>query len=117
MKGYYNNPEATQLTIKNGWLHSGDIGKMDDEGYVYFIECKKRMFNVGGNKVYPAEVERLMKMHENVLKVTVECKSDELLYNVIRAHVELIDKNRENKKRVSRLVCEEYFEIQVAAEN
>jgi long-chain acyl-CoA synthetase len=98
MKGYYNNPEATQLTLNNGWLHSGDMGKMDDEGYVYFIECKKRMVNVGGYKVYPAELERLMKIHSNVLKVTVLGESDELLNNVIRAHVALRDNTEEAKK-------------------
>jgi long-chain acyl-CoA synthetase len=98
MKGYYNNPEATQLTIKNGWLHSGDMGKMDDDGYLYFIECKKRMFNVGGNKLYPAEVERFLKIHSNVLSVTVQCKSDVLLYNVVRAYIELKEKTEETQK-------------------
>lgn len=98
MKGYYNNPEATQLTLKNGWLHSGDMGKMDDEGYVYFIECKKRMFNVGGNKVYPAELQRLLKMHRNVVMVTIESELDEILYNILRVHVQLRNKNEDSKK-------------------
>jgi long-chain acyl-CoA synthetase len=98
MKGYFNNPEATQVTLKNGWLHSGDSGRMDNDGYVYFIECKKRMFNVGGNKVYPAELERLLKIHSNVIRVAVLGESDRLLYNVIRVHVELRNKNEEAKK-------------------
>jgi long-chain acyl-CoA synthetase len=98
MKGYYNNPEATQLTVKNGWLYSGDIGKMDDEGYVYFIECKKRMFNVGGNKVYPAELERFLKINRNALRVTVQGESDEFLSNIIRVFVELRDKTEEAQK-------------------
>jgi len=74
------------------------MGKMDDEGYVYFIECKKRMFNVGGYKVYPAELERLVKIHSNVLKVTVLGESDELLYNVIRERVALRNNTEEAKK-------------------
>jgi long-chain acyl-CoA synthetase len=98
MKGYYNNPEATQLTIKNDWLHSGDIGKMDNEGYVYFIECKKRMFNAGGNKVYPAEVERLLRMHKNVLSVNILGEPDELLGSAIRVQVKLRDNNDDDQK-------------------
>ncbi|HUI90642.1 MAG TPA: AMP-binding protein [Chitinivibrionales bacterium] len=108
MKGYYNNPKATHLILKNGWLHSGDIGKMDEEGYLYFIECKKRMYNLGGNKVYPAELERLLKIPGNVIKATVECEPDELLYNILRVNVELNNKN-ENDKKKYQTWCEEYI--------
>ena len=114
MKGYYNNPETTQLTTKNGWLHSGDIGKIDDEGYVYFIESKKLMFNVGGNKVYPAEVERLMKMHNNVLSVNISSETDLIQTCILNAKVKLRRNTPEAQKKLKEWCGENMTEYKVA---
>jgi long-chain acyl-CoA synthetase len=57
MKGYWNKPEATDNQIKDGWLLTGDIGKMDEDGYFYIVDRKKDMINVSGFKVYPRELE------------------------------------------------------------
>jgi acyl-CoA synthetase (AMP-forming)/AMP-acid ligase II len=68
MKGYWNNPEATHEAIKNAWFHTGDIGTMDEEGYVYIIDRKHEMIITGGMNVYPREVEELLFKHPAVLE-------------------------------------------------
>ena len=59
MKGYWNNPEETAKTLKDGWLHTGDIAKMDEEGYFYIVDRKKDMIISGGYNVYPRDIEEV----------------------------------------------------------
>ncbi|HKY52565.1 MAG TPA: long-chain fatty acid--CoA ligase [Candidatus Limnocylindria bacterium] len=67
MDGYYNRPEETAQTIRNGWLHTGDIATVDDEGYVSIVDRKKEMIIVSGFNVYPREVEEALATHPAVL--------------------------------------------------
>lgn len=60
MKGYWNRPQDTAHALRGGWLHSGDVGRMDDAGYVYIVDRVKDMINVSGFKVWPAEVEQYL---------------------------------------------------------
>ena len=60
MAGYWNRPKETEETLRDGWLHSGDIGRMDEDGYVYIVDRVKDMINVSGFKVWPAEVEQYL---------------------------------------------------------
>jgi fatty-acyl-CoA synthase len=69
--GYWENPEATAATIKNGWLYTGDLVRYDDEGYFYVAGRKKDMFISGGENVYPVEVERFLGTHPAVREVAV----------------------------------------------
>jgi long-chain acyl-CoA synthetase len=62
-KGYWNKPEETKNQLKNGWLYTGDIGKMDEEGYFYVVDRKKEMVIVSGFKVYPREVDDILYEH------------------------------------------------------
>ncbi len=72
MKGYWNRPEATAEAIRNGgWFHSGDVGVMDDEGYLYIVDRKKDMIISGGENIYPAEVEDCIYKHPDVAEVAV----------------------------------------------
>jgi long-chain acyl-CoA synthetase len=71
MKGYWNKPDETRHALRNGWLHSGDIGTMDDEGYVFIVDRVKDMINVSGFKVWPAEVEGFLYKHPAVQEVAV----------------------------------------------
>jgi long-chain acyl-CoA synthetase len=71
MKGYWNKPEATANQIKDGWLLTGDIGKMDEDGYFYIVDRKKDMINVSGFKVYPRELEDCLFEHEAVENAAV----------------------------------------------
>ena len=71
MQGYLNNPEATDETLKGGWLYTGDLGKKDDDGYIYIVGRKKDMVNVRGLNVYPREIEDLLCEHPKVKEAAV----------------------------------------------
>lgn len=71
MKGYWNKPEETAKVIRNGWLHTGDIGYMDDDSYIYLTERKKDLIIRGGENVYPKEVEDVLHRHPQVLEAGV----------------------------------------------
>lgn len=69
MKGYLNRPEATAEIIQDGWLATGDIARVDDQGYFYIVDRKKDMILVSGFNVFPNEVEEVAAMHEDILEV------------------------------------------------
>lgn len=71
MKGYYNNPQATAETLKRGWLYTGDLGKMDEDGYLYILDRKKDMIICSGYNVYPREIEEFLHTHPAVLEAAV----------------------------------------------
>lgn len=89
MKGYWNNPDQTANTIINGWLHTGDIGKMDEDGYVYLLDRKKDLIIVGGYNVYPVEIENVLYTHPAVLEVAVIGQSDVRLGEIPKAYIVL----------------------------
>jgi long-chain acyl-CoA synthetase len=70
MKGYWNKPEATAETLTEGWLHTGDIAKMDEEGYFYIVDRKKDMIISGGYNVYPRDIEEVFFEHPKVLEAS-----------------------------------------------
>ena len=94
MKGYYKKYK----TITSGWLHTGDLGYLDGEGYLYLTGLKKRMINYGGKKVYPSEVERLMKMNLNVLDIEVIGTEVNLLGQKVEAKIRLKKKSSQMQK-------------------
>lgn len=69
--GYWNKPEATAESFTDGWLHTGDAAREDEDGFFYIVDRWKDMYISGGENVYPAEVEQLLFRHENVLDVAV----------------------------------------------
>jgi len=71
MKGYWNNPEETRQQIKGGWLYTGDIGKMDEEGYLAIVSRKKELIKCSGFSVFPSEVEDLLCKHPAIAEVSV----------------------------------------------
>lgn len=71
MKEYYKNPEATAETIKDGWLFTGDLGRKDEDGYIYIAGRKKEMIISGGENIYPAEVEAALMAHPNISEAAV----------------------------------------------
>ena len=71
MPGYWNNREATAETLRGGWLHTGDVGMFDEEGYLFLLDRAKDMIITGGNNVYPREVEEVILRHPDVANVVV----------------------------------------------
>lgn len=71
MKEYWRNPEATAKTIKDGWLYTGDLMQVDQEGYFYLVDRKKDMFISGGENVYPLEVEQTLRKHPAIREAAV----------------------------------------------
>ncbi len=69
MLGYWQRPDATDEIIKNGWLHTGDIAVMDEEGFLRIVDCKKDMILVSGFNVYPNEIEDVVMQHPGVQEV------------------------------------------------
>ena len=85
MKGYWGRPEDTANAIKDEWLYTGDIAKMDDEGYLYIMDRKKDMIISGGENIYPAEIEDFLLSHPKVADVGVIGCPDEKWGEAVRA--------------------------------
>ena len=86
MKGYWNKPEATRSAIDaEGWFHTGDVGYLDDDGFLYIADRVKDMVITGGENVYPAEVESVLYDHPSVAEVAVIGLPDERWGEVVVA--------------------------------
>jgi len=71
MRGYFNQPGATAETLRGGWLHTGDLARMDEERYIYIVDRKKEMIIRGGYNVYPREIEEILYTHPDVVEAAV----------------------------------------------
>jgi len=89
MKGYYKRPEATAEAFRNGWFHTGDIGVLDDEGYLSIVDRKKDMILRGGYNVYPRELEEVIITHPAISLCAVIGVPDERLGEEVKAFVVL----------------------------
>ena len=87
MKGYYNNPIATKEVLKEGWLYTGDIGRVDQDGYLYLIGRKKELIISGGENIYPAEVEAALCQHPLILEAAIIGVPDEYWGESVKAIV------------------------------
>ncbi len=85
MKGYWNRPEATAEALRDGWLHTGDIAKMDEEGFLYIMDRKKDMIISGGENIYPAEIEDSLLAHPKIADVAVIGYPDEKWGEAVKA--------------------------------
>jgi len=85
--GYYKDPEATAQAMRNGWFHTGDLGRFDNEGYLYIVGRKKEMIKVSGEIVFESEVEAALHKHPDVAEVAVIGVSDKLRGEVPKAFV------------------------------
>ena len=89
MKGYYNNPQATAEVIKDGWLYTGDIGRMDEDGYLFLLGMKKDMIIRKGQNIYPSDIEAVLASHPKVAEVGVVGIPDEMRGENVRACISL----------------------------
>jgi long-chain acyl-CoA synthetase len=94
IKGYLNRPEATAETITDGWLHTGDVARVDEDGFLYIVDRKKEMVLRGGENVYCAEVEAALYRHPAVAECSVFGAPDERLGEVVAAAVFLHPQER-----------------------
>ena len=89
MKGYHNMPTETANTLRDGWLYTGDIAKMDEDGYFYIVDRKKELIKPGGYQVWPREVEEVISGHPKVLEVGVAGVIDAYRGETVKAWVVL----------------------------
>ena len=79
MRGYWNDPDATAETLRDGWIHTGDLARIDERGLLRLAGRSKEMFIRGGYNVYPVEVESVLASHPAVLDVAVVARPDDVL--------------------------------------
>ncbi|GGE76467.1 AMP-binding protein [Priestia taiwanensis] len=89
MKGYWNRPEETAVSLRDGWFYTGDMAYMDEEGYFYIVDRKKDMIIAGGFNIYPREVEEVLYEFEKVQEVVVVGIPDEYRGETVKAYVVL----------------------------
>ncbi len=91
MQGYWNKPDETQRMIRNGWLHTGDIGRMDEEGFFYVVDRIKDMIIAGGFKIFPRDVEEVLYRHPKVKEAALVAVKDAYHGELPKAHIVLKD--------------------------
>jgi acyl-CoA synthetase (AMP-forming)/AMP-acid ligase II len=91
MKEYYKNPELTATMIKDGWLHTGDLGRIDEEGFIYIVDRKKDLIISGGENIYPGEVEQVILKHPKVHDVALIGAPHERMVEVAVAVIEPLE--------------------------
>jgi long-chain acyl-CoA synthetase len=106
-QGYYGQPEVTAYTFRGGWHHTGDVGRFDQDGYLYYVRRKpeKELIKPGGENVYPAEVESVIMQLEGVTGVCVFGVPDPQWGEAIKAVVETVDSTRLTADQVSDFVA------------
>ncbi|OPY78164.1 MAG: Long-chain-fatty-acid--CoA ligase FadD13 [Syntrophorhabdus sp. PtaU1.Bin058] len=108
MKGYYKNPELTSRVISNGWLHTGDLSKADEEGFIYIVDRKKDLIITGGENIYPGEVEETILRHPKVHDVAVIGSPDDRLGEIVCAVIEPLAGETLSEEEVGKY-CEEHL--------
>ena len=87
MKGYYNDPDGTSEALKDGWLYTGDLGKMDKDGFIFLTARKKGIMKIGGHRISPKEIEEVIVSIPEVIDCMVTAIEDPLLGEAIKAQV------------------------------
>jgi long-chain acyl-CoA synthetase len=102
MKGYYKDEAATASVIRDGWLYTGDLGRMDEENYIFLTGLKKRMIITSGFNVYAREVENVLNMHPAVQISRVSGKQDLMRGEVVKAQIVLKEGYSPDEKEIIR---------------
>jgi long-chain acyl-CoA synthetase len=89
MKGYFNMPDETAAALRNGWLHTGDMGYLDEDGHLYLVERKKDLVIRGGFNIFPKDIEEILYQHPAIAEAAVVGKPDELMGEEVFAYVVL----------------------------
>jgi long-chain acyl-CoA synthetase len=89
MKGYYNDPQATAAVIRSGWLLTGDMARMDEDGFIYLVDRKKDVIITGGENLYPVQIEDFLHQHDAIKDVAVIGLPDQRVGEIAAAIIEL----------------------------
>jgi long-chain acyl-CoA synthetase len=108
MIGYYKDSEDIENVLKNGWLHTGDLGTMDNDGYIYLTARKKEIIKVGGKRISPKEIESVILQVPDVIDCNVDSISNELIGESIKAKV--IIQNLEDKNQILEMIKQKCVE-------
>ncbi len=117
MKGYWSKPAETAHALRGGWLHTGDIAKMDDEGFFYIVDRIKDMIKTVGENVYPREIEEVLFMHPKVKDaVVVGIPHEEFLGEKIKAYIVLKEGETATAEEIIRFCREQLSKFKVPKE-
>ncbi len=108
MLEYYKNPTLTAETIQNGWLRTGDLAKMDEEGFIYLVDRKKDLVICGGENIYPVEVEEVIQRHPKIYDVAVIGTPDRRLGEIVTAVIALASDDDVTESEV-KAFCDEHL--------
>ena len=89
MSGFYHKPEATARTIRNGWLHTGDIGRIDGDGYLFITARKRRMLILKGQNIFPDDIEEVLATHPKIAEARVIGVPDLIRGETVKALIRL----------------------------
>lgn len=106
MRGYYKLPEATAAALRDGWLHTGDMAYRDEQGYYFIVDRIKDLIIIGGENIYPREIEELLYAYPAISEAAVVAVPDELRGDVARAYIVLKTGEKLNKKSLRRYLQE-----------
>ena len=112
-KGYWKKPEATKQAMVDGWLRTGDIGKIDDEGFLYILDRKKDMINRGGEKIFSLEVENLIFNYPKVLEVAVVGVPDSVLGEAVKAVIALKQGETATEEEIRKFCAEHLADFKI----
>ena len=105
MAAYYHNPELTDKTIQNGWLHTGDLAKRDKDGFIYLVDRKKDLVISGGENIFPVELEQVIIQHPKVRDVAVIGTPDQRLGERVTAVIQIVSGTTLSEEEI-RAFCE-----------
>ncbi|HEU5138883.1 MAG TPA: long-chain fatty acid--CoA ligase [Bacillales bacterium] len=108
MKGYWNMPEETEKTLRDGWLYTGDIARMDEDGYAYIVDRKKDMIIASGYNIYPREVEEVLYLHPSIVEAAVIGVPDQYRGETVKAVVVLKEGETANSEAII-AHCQKYM--------
>jgi len=113
MAGYYNRPEATAEVIRDGWFHTGDIGYLDDEGFLFITDRKKDLIIRGGFNIYPRDIEEIIFQHPAVQECAVVGVPDEMMGEEVKAFVVLRPGQQATEAEILEL-CRQHLSVRKA---
>ncbi|MEH6937098.1 long-chain fatty acid--CoA ligase [Bacillus sp. JJ664] len=106
MKGYYNKVEETEKAFNNGWFKTGDLGKKDEDGYLFLLDRKKDVIITNGYNVYPREIEEQLYKHPNIIEAAVVGKPDIVVGEIVCAYLVV---NQDLKEEEIKNFCHKYL--------